>query len=153
MFSFERGPAPLKPRVEIKVMIPRKIGSFDEPREVNAETRLVGTREFTVSIQCFADDESASDMALALVAALEQPQHAEILDKDGVEVSVIHPVVDLSDDLDVKFERRVVMEFNIYVVSNAPFSGGQIDKVTIVGAATGSVGEHVITAEAERPGD
>ena len=142
---------PLWPYALFKVMGPRKIGSRDEVRvefATNNQGVIVtdnegdpvfggrfseGEREFTVSIECCSNDEAGPNLANTLMAALDVPQYASILEGAGLyAVRVIHPIMDVTLPMadSTQFERKAVLDFYLTAVSSMCFEPGEITTVS-----------------------
>lgn len=133
-----RGDAPF---VTIRLGGAQSLGSVDEVQETTdltqvgseIETKVVGQREFSVSIQCFTPkavkDDSAKARLSRLQTYLSLPSVVDTLANAGLSVYDLSEVREISTVLDTKFEGRAILELRCYVAETATERIGYIDEV------------------------
>lgn len=144
-FGWQSDPKALKPFVRYMVTGPDKPHVTDDVViEQDGNPYAEGPRTFQVMVHVFSDDETAAEMAAALLSSFEQPQFYDVFEAGGLglnppqdfacSVTTIQPVVDLSQLLDTKYERHSMIEFQLVVSVKASLAAaGSIEHVNTDG--------------------
>lgn len=127
MWEMDEGTKPTKPFIGLNLIGPRKVMGRDylsvpDPDALPKESSMLqGAREFTVSVNVYADPENNVDvnqLATDLQTSLEIQQLADALSDAGIGVGEVGEPIDLSELLETKWERRAQFDFKINVASN-----------------------------------
>ncbi len=159
IFDWQAETIPLKPWVGLRMTQGEMTAFTDQVNVDNAGTFwLEGSRRFHVQCECFSDaiNDFAEYMALALQTSFQQTQYYQPFFALGGQflsppqtwscsVTKVYPLTDLTAQInEVKYERRVVLEFDLLVDIKAPLSApsgtpgiGEIDEVQSSGTVSG----------------
>ena len=138
--SGEMSPRPRKPFITLKFLNGPQPKNFDDlrykgdqglPTENKVAYTLAGLRQNTISIQAFGE---GSEDSLALVQTLlDSPVHKDKLKAVGIAIVSRGQILDVSELIDVGFERRHVLDVVFNTSSNVDVVPGSIEKASISG--------------------
>jgi hypothetical protein len=121
IWLYQKGPKPTKPFITLNIIGPQRVAGRDDFRVESGGTGQVleGQRKFNVSVNVYADDgDDPISVADDLATSLQLPTVYELLHTKNIGVGEIRNVIDLSQLLDTKYERRAQFDFDIFVASN-----------------------------------
>ncbi len=153
-----QAPRPQKPFITIKLLSGPTTKSMDDlrfkndpgpPEENNTIYTLAGLRQYTVSLQAFG---IGSQDNLSLVQTLlEDPDERQKLKTADISIVNRGQVLDISEIVDVGFERRHVLDIIFNSSSNVDVAPGSIEKATISGKLKKADGTEIIIDEVQVP--
>jgi hypothetical protein len=151
-----------KPFATYRITGPDKPTVTEDVRFEGGLPFLEGNRVFHCEVTCYSDGEEAGEMVSAIVESLEQPQYYSIIELGSASlatppaanpafqcsVATVREPLDLSELLETKWERRVMLEFDLIVSAVAAIvdgtpAGGGIHTVDVVGKAIDPLGNEL----------
>ncbi|MBL6722479.1 MAG: hypothetical protein ISQ13_00560 [Candidatus Margulisbacteria bacterium] len=123
---------PKAPFVVLKIIAgPNEAGNGDDLRFDEAQQHFYtdGMRSITLNIQIFGPD--AYDIISKLHASLQNPAVQEYFQSQGISCYDASGIIDLTELLDQKFEKRKSMDVFFYVPCNYPTSIEVIETVEV----------------------
>ena len=157
--SGEQGPRPKKPFITIKLLTGPIAKNFDDlrfkgdlgpPEENNVAYNLAGIRQNTVSLQAFG--VGSQDNLALLQTLVDDPVAKQVL-KTGADIAIVSrgQVLDVSELIDVGFERRHVLDIVFNTSSKVETVPGSIEKASISGKLKKADGSEIEIDEFEVP--
>lgn len=121
VWLYQNGPKPAKPFITLNITGPQRTAARDDFRVESGgiDQVLEGQRKFNISVNAYAEDDGDHiSIADDLATSLQLPSVYELLYTKKIGIGEIRNVIDLSQLLDTKYERRAQFDFDIFVASN-----------------------------------